>query len=273
MKYILILCIIFSAIFSTYPDPPFSEVQTNNLDKSSSFFGVYLSQNKTNLLVFNTTLAWIDSRIIEVSPSVGNHISANSNNNLIWVYGEAHSNSLSPLDYDNDGCDESATFNNITIQKQISLTFRNNTVIQNDPSNPFELPSSLQLNQTEYDTLQLNLTVTALYNYTVLDKNPTPIGGNSSGTFCDGEPQKQNFAAISKYNSNYTVEGGSVSFLLKTPILKEQWHKNNRFDNLVFTKRSLYNAKISINGNPIAYIPMYEPRMNLVSSRYLPLET
>ncbi|MBI5051563.1 hypothetical protein HZC08_02275, partial [Candidatus Micrarchaeota archaeon] len=102
--------------------------------------------------------------------------------------------------------------------------------------------------------LYINATVFAYYNYTVLDKNPLSVGNS---TICDGNPEKQEYAVAITRNANYSVEGGPVRFFLSAPLLNEQWYQNNHFDNLILTKRKIYDAEIYLNNKSTGYSEIY----------------
>ena len=60
-----------------------------------------------------------------------------------------------------------------------------------------------------------------------------------------------------KDTKEYFVDAGVPEFMVVKPLLGEQWHMNNRFDCLVFSKRKIYYGEKFLDGNSSAEARIY----------------
>ena len=58
-------------------------------------------------------------------------------------------------------------------------------------------------------------------------------------------------------SKNFIIESGNASFFLARPVLGEQWYENDHFDTLIFSRKSIYRAEISMGGNKTATAQIY----------------
>ncbi|MBD3397860.1 hypothetical protein GF412_01780 [Candidatus Micrarchaeota archaeon] len=240
-------------------DPPVDDVVQHNQGISAS-----MARNPalTTGELTRQDPARVNMSIVTVLPCVDSRIPEDAEE-LLWGWNENNADGMHLTEEDPDGCTDryNPTLINHTEQATIAFEFRGerresalnmNDGIADIPFSPEELSES---NGTE------NLTVTIEWNFwyyfeVVVTNNVMKNGSCESQV---GTPLEYwDIYIIGNTSKEFIVEPGEASFFLARPVLGEQWYKNNHFDTLVFSRKGIYKAEISMDGEETAYARIYE---------------
>lgn len=259
----------FSISFPYFLDPPLDEVSAYNINSSStSLFKerFLLSLQKSNSSISNPII-FADAAIIGLDPVVDNTISSDRLPKLLWVWAEEHEpNLLSP--YDPQKCadgfpTESVSLNFISynFSPSFNFSFKNKTkTLGGNLQEIFEIPfNALEFSSGNgYDNLSISLNGNFTFTYNKIVSKYEPLGiFQPSCELYSIENSIETFVRPVSYTISYNVESGSVLFFLRAPVLREQWFKNNVFNEIIISKRAFYNSKIFLNDERISQANMY----------------
>lgn len=152
-------------------------------------------------------------------------------------------------DFDNDGCPEYENNTVVNYAINANFTFRNLSESVPLSSNVIPVPSDI-LSEMENSSGKENLSVTLKGNiiFTYVIDNQVFLGGTNCG---DNYTNYSASIPIS-LTKNFTVSGTNKLFFLRSPVLREQWILDNRFDMVVLSQSPLYFAQIDLNGTQVA---------------------
>ena len=251
------LSIAFSAA-SLYDSPPLANVTEHNLgivpalnDSLSQITAV----NGTIGMDFNgTDSGWVpisehfdfsiisaSAKLLSMEPSLDNATCASGSPRLIFAWG-ALAQPLAPDDYEHDDCNESQRSSLVTRSAAINFSFKNESEVVITDSNLVPVPERIlkaMENTSGMDVLEVRLNATFDFTYEIDDRMP------SHDTGCSDHPV--NFtASLSVADAmNWSVEGNRTLFFLRSPVLGEQWFRNNRFDTILFSNSRIYQGGIT----------------------------
>ena len=261
IRKLFLLFLVFS-VCAALENPPLDEVAQYNRAIAPSLMGT------SALTVGDLTKdnpSRVNMTIVAVIPSVDGRIPPEADE-VLWAWNEENADGRTITEEDSHGCTDRYMFTliNQTENVEISFSFRNHTV-KTEPETTeavLEIPLERELLETANGTenLTIELEWDYWYHYEVIVSN--------SGWVCDGEncscedqgsmpPQQWELHTIGNVSRQYIVEPGNASFFLVRPALGEQWYRNNHFDTLVFSRKSIYKAEISRDGNETAYARIY----------------
>ena len=253
--------LVIALLYAQYSDPPISSVVSNNAQVASTLSSVSVSQMNCSVISDPPGIA---SNVVQAAaifpigayPSVDNRISIGYIPQVAWAWGEQHSGFYEwQTSLGGTTCTGSASFVNRTVYPNILYSFKGSGVVDTTPGVPASIPQGV------VSTLALtngsdNLSITAggiiILTYDI-DKN-TVVCTESTGCTCEYDyiaSGLKNIALSCGSTLKYAVEGGEPLFFLERPILREQWYKNNLFDNAVLSKRRFYKGGISLNGTSV----------------------
>jgi len=281
MRAIVFLILLFSAVFSYYSSPPIEAVIEHNQDAASDlgeyYDGDIAKHSSTWIFPPNSSLRSSASMAIAgLSLMVENSTSANDDLSVIIVRGyeagelacnmeegepeppfscdreyyQDFQAAVAPgwrCDLDDDGCVEYVKDTDVEFGGTVIFKFRNTSVSEEvDGRNEIPIPEEIVVeleNASGTDNLTIKLNTTAKFIYEI-DDQEMGIGSCASNLFT--------FNVTFRFSEerNFTVEGNNKLFFLKAPILREQWHLNNRFNVVVFSQSQIYNAEVFLNGYP-----------------------
>ncbi len=260
-----------------FAQPPIDNVMDNNLDYAPNLENVYnvsFAQNGTMTVTFENS----SQRNISLSASVqvagtnlmlDNLTYPHENLSLILARGENAGHLVSKheegypdfvcdkewfygsgqyphrCDFDNDNC---AEFENDTfVNYDTNATFIFNGVNETvrTASNVIEIPSEI-LEEMEHssgsDLLNVSIVSAALFTTIFNDRG---FAGMDCTSYYVNVTQN-----VTMYlNASFPVAGMQKLFFLRSPILNEQWHRNNQFNLIVMSQSPLYYAETYLNGN------------------------
>ncbi|MBN2122399.1 hypothetical protein JW721_05100 [Candidatus Micrarchaeota archaeon] len=241
-----------------WKDPPLSNLTSHNAE-----IGESLMENDGLVAGANLTFeapAAVDMRVLSAFPMVDNRIPSNATG-ILWTWGEANADD-SIIQTEEEGCTHDYVFSHpeygiydYNWSAVMYFTFAQQTrrvVVLNEsaiggvivepeavveiPFAEFELEAA---NGTE--NLSVRIEWSFYYAYSYLD--------NPGGT-CEGSSSVVNDSITIRGNRTmeFIVEGGGPEFFTVRPALGEQWYLSNHFDNLIFSRKSIYKARI-LNGS------------------------
>lgn len=258
IKEIYPLFLMLSIVFSNYTYPPFGEVNLHN--ENISLQSIYLNQSSLSWSspTFEDPILFANASLLFLSPAVDTRISANNLTTLWWVWAEKHEEEVWEDDSD-DGCSDRLIFSDFELSGLINFIFKNITKSINiskelefNLSTPFSTDELNKANGTDNLTANLTAELNFIYVLEVRECVGFPICGCAPVDIQNIEFKKPLSSQLT-----YTVEGGSVLFFLSAPVLREQWFKNNHFDNIVSTKRILYRGDVEMNNNNLSWFTFY----------------
>lgn len=284
IKRLLIFFIfLISSAYSFYAEPPISAVDAQNRLKATELFDSFNENASQSTMVpvywYSDSLPVNGSmKMAGLTAAVDNATNAKQNAGVIVqtgnqmahllqksgtgmcdktffeIYGDA-----AECDFDLDSCSEYEYLADAFYAINITFIFRdkNETVAAEEESvvvfdkvfgnartNVVSIPDRIReamqnSSGNENLTLVLNGTATLVYEF----DNRVPSGG----------PCTHGYSVISRKvkingNASYRVEGENKLFFMTSPILNEQWFRNNRFDNVVLSQSKIYHANIMRNG-------------------------
>ncbi len=261
MIWCVYLLLVVPLSFSQYSDPPLSSVVSNNAQVASTLSSVPVSQMQCSV---TSDPPGIASNVVQAAaifpvgayPSVDNRISVGYIPQVAWAWGEQHSGFYEwQTSLGGTTCTGSASFVNRTIYPNILYSFKGSGWVDTTPGMPATIPSAVTsaLSATNgSDNLSITAGGTIILTYDI-DKN-TVVCTESTGCTCEYDyiaSGLKNLTLSCGSTINYAVEGGEPLFFLERPLLREQWYKNNLFDNAVLSKQRFYKGGISLNGTSV----------------------
>ncbi|MBN1169557.1 hypothetical protein JXA56_00895 [Candidatus Micrarchaeota archaeon] len=155
-------------------------------------------------------------------------------------------------DLDNDYCVEFENQTYISYNMTVNFTLGNFSEAIQSNSTHIPVPESILLameNASGFEYLDVNIEGNVTYVYEIVDRiSPdcytTTVNYNASQTL--------------SLNKSILAGGYQKLFFLQTPILREQWFRNNQFNVVVLSQVPLEYAEITLNGNSsVNYTPRY----------------
>jgi len=263
MRFILFL-LLFVSLFFAYTDPPFDSVKSNNTDAILSLRSKLVSLGPLNEPDMLDPVIYANAKPIMILPSVDNRISSKTSPQVLWGWAESHADTIVD-EWDDGGCSNRVelAFQNFSILGTISFSFNNSTKYTSFNENNDESSFLLNIPFSEYELSKgngsdlLNITISGEFSFRYLrDEHYSWPDGNGS---CESDDETETRTFVKPFSSflSYEVESGNVSFFLISPVLREQWYKNNKFNTIAFSKRKFYKANLTLNNEPIAYAYLY----------------
>lgn len=258
----LFFLLLFSAVFSgQYEDPPISVVFAHNEQTAPSLVD-FVPPGMEGVPTFNEPVSYASMKLLTVDPSVDDRVAAEDKHFLIWTWGEHHGEKLEKEVA--GGCDG---HNNKDIKRakgepkvygNITFKFKGKTRVLeiSKEKTMVEVPFSAdELWKTNgHDLLRVMLDGWIEFPYETehirwYEECHTDDEGDEHCQ-CEKTTTKSNSTVIRGFYSSiaYTVEGGNVLFFTFQPPIGEQWHMNNHFDNLIFSKRKFYRFVFYVDG-------------------------
>ncbi|MBS3068224.1 hypothetical protein J4450_05955 [Candidatus Micrarchaeota archaeon] len=269
MRFVLILFLLCTIAFAQFLDPPIHNMTSLNNEALLNLQNNYLNQLTKSTPTISNPVEAADAKLIKFDPAVDNFISAENQPKLIWIWAEKHAEEVN-IAADLQSCTDGINlrFNSRTINPNIEFLFNGNNKTTNDSSTfSIDIPFSIEeLSATPNQNITVSLSgeFNFLYDRTVLHYQYLPCseGGVEEGCVatCELYSINSDIANFSRQFSsvlNYTVEGGNNLFFLTKPVLREQWYRNNKFNNLVFSNRVFYKSVILFNDEEISNTSIY----------------
>ena len=249
------LLVLILGLCAALEDTPVQEVTAHNIGIAPSM------ANNSGIELENFTKddpVQVGMEIVTVLPAVDGRIPPETDG-VLWGYNEEYIYQI--LYDDGDGCPDKYTYHlrNSSGYAEMRFRFRNETlggeIALDEPIIEIPFSSSIleSANGSENLTIELVWVFWHYFEKTVKINNPD-MGG------CDYEVPTEsmvNITSIGNVSAQYLVEPGNVSFFLLRPVLGEQWHQNNHFDTLAFSRKSIYKAEIGLDGNESGYARIY----------------
>jgi hypothetical protein len=271
---IFLLFLLFSLAFA---QPPIDNVMDNNEDYAPNLENVYnasFAQNGTMTVTFDNS----SSRDIALSASmqvagmnlmIDNMTYPHENLSLILARGEnaSHLKSLPEdgyidficdkdwfygsgqyphrCDFDNDNCAEFENDSFVEYDTNVTFTFNGVNETVRTSSNMVQVPSEI-LDAMEHssgaDLLNVSIVSAALFTTIFNDRG-------FAGMDCTSYYVNVTQNVTLHLNASFPVAGAQKLFFLRSPVLNEQWHRNNQFNLIVMSQSPLYYAETYLNGN------------------------
>ncbi|MBI5227953.1 hypothetical protein HY988_05175 [Candidatus Micrarchaeota archaeon] len=173
-----------------------------------------------------------------------------------------HSGIAAPCDFDGDSCVEYQVNRTVIPHLNGEFTFRNVSASVPISSSAVQIPQNVfaAMNDSSgADLLFLNISGTAEFVYGIDDRKPA-IGS------CSDNFTTQSFSIPIAIKRNFSVSGRGKLFFLTAPITREQWVRDNHFDNIILSQSELYHVDIFLNNNKTHNITLRT--FDLVNDRY-----
>ncbi len=248
----------------SFPDPPFSPVQSANEALTPGLEASLLTELPVHQPTVTDPVRAIGARIVAVDPSVDGVISREQLPQVVFVYAESHALFVQrPPDL--EACTDGVQLSFLNKSVDARLLFEYNGTAMSAPA-PASLVAPVPFNESELDAVTgyHNMTITILgnmtftYDRTVHHYRYLPCSEGGSAGSCvptcelySIDTATQAFVRQFSASKNYSVENGEPAFFLVKPALREQWYQNNRFDSLVLSRRKFYKVGVLIDGQPL----------------------
>jgi hypothetical protein len=276
--FLLLLSAAFSA-GALYGDPPLASVTEHNLGIAPGLndsFSQAAAVNGSIGMDFNgTDIDWVpisehfdfniigaSARLVSMEPSLDNATWASGSPRLVFAWG-ALAGPLAQGDYEHDDCNESQVSSSISRSASVTFSFANASETVAADSNVVPVPEAIMRamqNTTGAGVLQVRLNATFDFTYEIDDRMP------SHDTGCLDHPVNFTASLLVADGMNWTVEGNRTLFFLRSPILGEQWFRDNRFDTLLFSSSRIYEGEITGPGNQSYAFRLYA--FNITNDSY-----
>ncbi len=270
------LLLLPSLVFGQYAEPPISDVVGNNTLLVPSLEGYYNASAANNSTVqitfgdYSTDVPVSASlEIAGLSILVDNMTYPMEGLSLIvaWGYRQGHIVSL-PVegseaffcdydwfqggmqyawmcDFDGDSCAEFENRTFVVYDVDATFTFRNVSESVPIDSTLVPLPSSVleaMEDSSGSEMLNVSLEGEVIFIYEINDR------GFGFGD-CSSNYSNVSGSIPFSVNRSFVVGGVHKLFFLRSPVLREQWFRNNHFNVVVLSQAPLYRADIFLNGN------------------------
>ncbi len=280
----LLFLLLIPAVFAQLAEPPVSPVVGNNTELAPSLDGVYypdIAYNSTIDIVFGSF-----NRSLPVSASLDiagltllldNRTYPHDDLSLLIVRGEELGELISlpaaypdfacdrlffewisdetswRCDFEPDFCSEFVNRSYVDYNDTVvSFSFRNVSENVTLSSTLIPVPSAvLEEMQDASGAEPLNVTISGniTFKYEVNDRGfiaAGPVGD------CGSNYYFINKSVPVSLNRSFNVSGTQKLFFLRSPVLREQWFRNNRFNTVLLSQASIYSASIEFDGNQTA---------------------
>ncbi|MBD3210487.1 hypothetical protein GF318_03850 [Candidatus Micrarchaeota archaeon] len=147
-------------------------------------------------------------------------------------------------DFDGDNCVEYESNTWVFYNGAVNFTFRNVSESVEFTSNEIEVPEAV-LEEMETSSGRENLSVIIEGRVEFIYE----INNRTFGADCASNLSNHTGTVPFSVNASFPVAGDRKLFFLKSPVLREQWFRNNRFDAVVLSQSPLYYAEILFDGN------------------------
>ena len=259
----------FGIIYATLPDPPIEDMIALNAAAISNLQNAYLSQLPHHTPDFNDPIEAAGAALIKLDPAVDSSISSSRPPKTIWVWAEKHADTVSAVVTNSQGCQDSYFLKFVSkfVSFPIKFSFRGSTRTTQDPDSfYFDIPfSKNELDAADpYDRLSVDLTGKFDFYYDrLINYYSKSCSDTDQGEVCICVPSAtvEDVKVYSKPFSStlsYEVEAGNVLFLMNAPLLREQWFRNDKFNNIALSKRIFYKSDIIRNQEKVASASIYE---------------
>jgi hypothetical protein len=267
MKIAFIFIAVLALVFANYTDPPISLVSEHNNAISlidivpDAGFGTCTVESDTSLLAGRSAVEALELKVVSLFPAVDNRISSAFPPSAYWAFGEKHKESISwETELSGNTCTSNAYFVKSNHSTRIGFMIGNNTYYAADEADPMSMPSEaaamLETANGKNLTVRMDGNAVFTYDLEVYSVVCTP----NSGCSCEKNSQasgEKNLTFHCENSVDYEIETQPIVRLLQKPVLKEQWYKNNHFDNLVLANRKIYKAGVEINGSQFGAVTFY----------------
>ncbi len=279
-KCLFVLLLVFFSYLFAYADPPINEVNAHNAGIENGLMGT----PKISLGVPTPEQpAKVNMSIVAAMPQVDDRIPSDAQG-ILWAWNERNADGETLTEEDSDGCTDYyyPALINYSRSAIMSFTFRNATRSKTlidygwiDEANgqhmnpeplvgiPFTYEELETANGTENLTVELQWRYAYYFEVVVSNQYLKCEDDGHGGQTCTCvsetfEPlQYWNILVQGNSSKNFIIESGNASFFLAKPVLGEQWYEDNHFDTLVFSRKSIYKAEISMDGNKTATAQIY----------------
>jgi len=160
-----------------------------------------------------------------------------------WFYGGAQYSDR--CDFDNDFCAEFENQTYVIYSTNVTFIFKNISENASFSSNLIPVPQSIleaMKNSSGIDNLMVLIEGNVSFIYTINDRGFDGVDCTSSYYNITGHVPLS-------VNKSFAVAGTKKLFFLRSPVLREQWFRSNRFNTIVLSQSPLYYAEISKDGN------------------------
>ena len=272
----LFLLLLSSLAFSQFVTPPIIEIAGNNTLLASSLDNHYnasVANNSSVLLTFgnyNQNLSVSASiEIAGLSIVIDNATCPTEGLALLVVrgYQQDHLTSLPSggysdficdynwfqimgpetawrCDFDQDFCSEFENRTFVFYDIDVNFTFRNVSESVPLSSTLIEVPTEV-LEEMRSSSGSENLTVSLNGNVTFIYEIDNRTFGASD---CSNAYYNVSTSIPFSLNRSFEVAGENKLFFLRSPVLREQWFRNNQFNTVLLSENRLYYAEIYLNG-------------------------
>lgn len=261
---------LISVSFALFSEPPVNQMTGQNNASAPLLQNSFLTHLPKSMPTVSNPIEAADAIIVKLDPSVDNVVSDKNPPRILWVWAEKHAEYINQLP-DLQRCFDGVTliYNSKTVSSTIKVSFKGETRSMRNPGSgyldlPFSPAELATAGPYEKMTISLSGEFNFLYDRTILHYKYLPCseqGGQGvcvpSCDFYSMETGVANFSRPFSSSMAYTVEGGNVLFFLASPVLREQWYRNNRFDNLAFSNRMFYKSAFLLNGLEISNASLY----------------
>ncbi|MBU0532264.1 hypothetical protein KKB44_02100 [Candidatus Micrarchaeota archaeon] len=157
-------------------------------------------------------------------------------------------------DFDEDDCTEFENSTSVSYDLEFTFTFKDTSVVVPSSSTRILIPEDI-LEAMEDSSGQDNLTITVagdvIFNYEINDRG-------FDGFDCVSSYYNVSGSVPIFLNRSFVVAGTHKLFFLLSPILREQWFRNNKFNTIILSQSPLYHAAIYLDGNSTKNITIRE---------------
>ncbi|MBU0590807.1 hypothetical protein KKF81_00740 [Candidatus Micrarchaeota archaeon] len=245
----LFLVLLSVVSFSHYPIPPMGDVIDNNLEIAQDLDGVYdpaHAYNSSIRITLGGTPVDLDisasTNILGPAITIDNITSPVDGLSIMIPSGHYYQN-LSSSDYDSDGCLESVS--DVLVIYDLDVLFSLNNMDDQIPlfSSSVEIPETIiaaMENASGSDYLNISVVGDVEFIYRVNDP---------SGPGCPTNYVDVSSAVPVSANASFLAGGTKKLFFLRSPVLREQWFRNNHFDVIVLSQVPVYYGEVFMNDN------------------------
>jgi|GEM_PF-994833 len=294
MRLLLFFLLLSQFCFPLYQNPPVSEVTSHNMLRADeladsfepgaaengslriSWYGRPLALNASmeiaglTLLVDNATTSGENVRVIVQHGGRMDHLLQKGSTSLRCDKAFFQSYGDHPdCDFDGDGCTEYEESADIFYTMDVNFSIGGVSEIENADETSINILGSLfkkaLTNRVSFpdgiedavadspgtENLSLALNGTATFVYVIDNRY-------SGGASCISAKQVVFSTLYFSDSAAYHAEGENKLVFTESPLLNEQWFRNNRFDNLVLSQSRIYRGEVFLNGEKEANFTLYE---------------
>ncbi|MEW6749164.1 MAG: hypothetical protein AB1295_05645 [Candidatus Micrarchaeota archaeon] len=271
-----VLLLLISLSFAQYAEPPLDSVMDGNRGLSASLASLYNSSyafNSTMDIVLGSHISSVpvssSIQILALSPQIDDTACAVDGMAALFARGE-EMGVLTALpsegypdfpcdsvwfdgpkeyawrcDFDGDSCAEFVNSSGVFYEDLMAtFSFRGISAAVPFSSTVIEIPQEVrdELDSASgNDSLLVEVSGNLTFFYEINDRQGFGDCGSNYVFF--------NHSTPISINRSFSVGGSRKLFFLESPVLREQWYRDNRFDVIVLSQCPLYRAEIYENGN------------------------